>query len=48
MKENENLTEEQSVEVSADTLSAAMIFERLPEKTQLAILDLLRELHNIS
>lgn len=47
MEDNANLTEEQSDEFSAETLSAAKIFERLTPEAKTAMLELLRQLNGI-
>lgn len=47
MKDNANLAEGQPDEFSAETLSAAKIFERLSPEVKTAILELLRQLNGI-
>lgn len=47
MEDNVNLAKEQSDEFSAETLSAAKIFERLSPEAKTAVLELLHQLNGI-
>ena len=44
VKENDNLTEEQSDEILSDILGAAILFEQLPVEAQEELLALMREM----